>query len=158
MCVGKSLTGGYMTLAATICTRNISETISNNHPHVFMHGPTFMGNPLACSVANASIELLLSSPWQQRVSNIETRLRAGLAPCMKLEDVADVSVLGAIGVVELKQTVDMSLIQQAFVDTGVWIRPFGKLVYLMPPYIINNEDLATLTKAIFDVIKDGKHR
>jgi len=158
MCVGKSLTGGYMTLAATLCTRKISESISNNPPHVFMHGPTFMGNPLACSVANASIELLLSSPWQQRVSSIETQLKAGLAPCIKLEDVADVRVLGAIGVVELKRAVNMSQILQAFVDAGVWIRPFGKLVYLMPPYIINNEDLATLTKAIFDVINDGKHR
>jgi adenosylmethionine-8-amino-7-oxononanoate aminotransferase len=158
ICVGKSLTGGYMTLAATICSRNISESISNNPPHVFMHGPTFMGNPLACSVANASIELLLSSPWQQRVSNIEAQLKAGLAPCMKLEDVADVRVLGAIGVVELKKVVNMAQIQQAFVDAGVWIRPFGKLVYLMPPYIINNDDIATLTKAIFDVINDGKHR
>jgi adenosylmethionine-8-amino-7-oxononanoate aminotransferase len=117
-----------------------------------------MGNPMACSVANASIELLLSSPWQQRITNIEAQLKAGLAPCMNLEDVADVRVLGAIGVVELKQAVDMSQIQQAFVDAGVWIRPFGKLVYLMPPYIINNEDLATLTKAIFDVINDGKQR
>ena len=158
MCLGKSLTGGYMTLAATLCKRLVSDTISNNPPYAFMHGPTFMGNPLACSVANASIDLLLASPWQQRVSNIESRLKSGLAPCSSLDEVAEVRVLGAIGVVELKQRVDMSKIQQAFVDAGVWIRPFGKLVYLMPPYIIDNEDLAALTKAIFDVIKDGKHR
>ena len=158
MCLGKSLTGGYMTLAATLCKRLVSDTISNNPPYAFMHGPTFMGNPLACSVANASIDLLLASPWQQRVSNIESRLKSGLAPCSSLDEVAEVRVLGAIGVVELKQPVDMSKIQQAFVDAGVWIRPFGKLVYLMPPYIIDNEDLAALTKAIFDVIKDGKHR
>ena len=158
MCLGKSLTGGYMTLAATLCKRLVSDTISNNPPYAFMHGPTFMGNPLACSVANASIDLLLASPWQQRVSNIESRLKSGLAPCSSLDEVAEVRVLGAIGVVELKQPVDMSKIQQAFVDDGVWIRPFGKLVYLMPPYVIDNEDLAALTKAIFDVIKDGKHR
>ena len=158
MCLGKSLTGGYMTLAATLCKRLVSDTISNNPPYAFMHGPTFMGNPLACSVANASIDLLLASPWQQRVSNIESRLKSGLAPCSSLDEVAEVRVLGAIGVVELKQPVDMSKIQQAFVDAGVWIRPFGKPVYLMPPYIIDNEDLAALTKAIFDVIKDGKHR
>ena len=158
MCLGKSLTGGYMTLAATLCKRLVSDTISNNPPYAFMHGPTFMGNPLACSVANASIDLLLASPWQQRVSNIESRLKSGLAPCSSLDEVAEVRVLGAIGVVELKQPVDMSKIQQAFVDAGVWIRPFGKLVYLMPPYIIDNEDLAALTKAIFDVIKEGKHR
>lgn len=158
MCVGKSLTGGYMTLAATLCTTEISETISNNPPHVFMHGPTFMGNPLACSVANASIELLLASPWQDRVDAIETQLKEELAACLTLDDVTDVRVLGAIGVVELKQAVNMASIQQAFVDNGVWIRPFGNLIYLMPPYIIETDDLERLTAAIFDVINDGKHR
>ena len=158
MCVGKSLTGGYMTLAATLCTSKISETISNNPPHVFMHGPTFMGNPLACSVALASINLLLTSSWQERIQSIEKRLSKGLEKCRAIEDVADVRVLGAIGVVELKQDVNMPTIQQAFVDAGVWIRPFGKLIYLMPPYVIKQKELELLTQAIFDALNHGKHR
>lgn len=158
MCLGKSLTGGYMTLAATLCSREISDVISDNPPHVFMHGPTFMGNPLACSVALASIKLLLSSDWQEKVERIEKSLIAGLAPCKKIDDVADVRVLGAIGVVELKNRVNMPKIQQAFVDAGVWIRPFGTLIYLMPPYIIEQPELEKLTKVIFDVLNHGKHR
>jgi len=158
MCLGKSLTGGYMTLAATLCTRKISDTISNNPPYVFMHGPTFMGNPLACATALENIRLLEKSNWQKRVHNIEQSLSQGLAACMPLDDVADVRVLGAIGVVELKYDVDMAKITQAFVDAGVWIRPFGKLIYLMPPYIIQQEDLQHLMQTIFNVIKNGKHR
>lgn len=153
MCIGKSLTGGYMSLAATLTTKKISQTISDNEPHVFMHGPTFMANPLACSVALASIKLLLSSPWQDRIKTIETRLLSGLAPCKQLETVNDVRVLGAIGVIELKRPVDMKVIQQAFVDEGVWVRPFGKLVYLMPAYIVNAADLNKLTTAVCTVVE-----
>jgi adenosylmethionine-8-amino-7-oxononanoate aminotransferase len=152
MCVGKSLTGGYMTLAATLCSRDISETISSNPPHVFMHGPTFMGNPLACSVALKSIELLQQSDWQKKISFIERCLKNGLEPCAEFAEVQDVRVLGAIGVVEMKKPVNMSMIQQAFVQAGVWIRPFGKLVYLMPPYIIEEAELNCLTNAIVDVL------
>ncbi len=155
MCLGKSLTGGYMTLAATLCTKEISNTISNNPPHVFMHGPTFMANALACSVALESIRLLQASPWQKNIRNIEKQLTCGLAPCKKLDSVSDVRVLAAIGVVELKQAVDMPTIQQAFVDAGVWIRPFGKLIYLMPPYIIQENELNILCSAIFNVLNDN---
>jgi adenosylmethionine-8-amino-7-oxononanoate aminotransferase len=154
MCIGKSLTGGYMTLAATLCTNEISDMISNNSPHLFMHGPTFMANPLACSVALESIRLLQTSPWQKNIKRIEKQLISGLQPCKKLGAVNEVRVLGAIGVVELKQPVDMSKIQQAFVDAGVWIRPFGKLIYLMPPYIIQQNELNILCDAIFNVLKE----
>ena len=155
MCIGKSLTGGYMTLAATLCTRNISNVISNNPPHIFMHGPTFMGNALACSVALENIRLLQASPWQKNIKAIEKQLIRGLQPCKKLGAVNEVRVLGAIGVVELKYAVDMPKIQQAFVDAGVWIRPFGKLIYLMPPYIIQENELNILCNAIFDVLKQA---
>ncbi len=158
MCVGKSLTGGYMTLAATLCTKEISDTISDNPPHVFMHGPTFMGNPLACAVALESIHLLQKSNWQIKVQVIEQLLIKGLEPCKQFDNVQDVRVLGAIGVVELKNAVNMSKIQQAFVDAGVWIRPFGKLIYLMPPYIIEQHELNTLTNVIFDVLNNEKHQ
>jgi adenosylmethionine-8-amino-7-oxononanoate aminotransferase len=158
MCIGKSLTGGYMTLAATLCTKNISNVISNNPPHVFMHGPTFMANPLACSVALENIRLLQASPWQKNIKNIEKRLIRGLQPCEKLGAVNEVRVLGAIGVVELKHPVVMSKIQQAFVDAGVWIRPFGKLIYLMPPYVIRENELDLLCNAIFNVLNHGKQQ
>ncbi len=158
MCVGKSMTGGYMTLAATLCSSDISETISTNPPYTFMHGPTFMGNPLACSVALESIRLLQESNWQKSVQRIERQLINGLEACRQFDDVADIRVLGAIGVVELKQAVNMASIQQAFVDEGVWIRPFGKLIYLMPPYIIKEDKLNVLCSAIFKVLNNGKHR
>ncbi len=154
MCLGKALTGGYMSLAATLTTRKISDGISCGNSKVFMHGPTFMGNPLACSIALASIELLLESPWKTRIKDIERQLNEGLAPCAGFKQVADVRVLGGIGVVELTQAVNMAVIQKQFVDQGVWIRPFGKLVYVMPPYIICEQDLAQLTSSIVQVVDD----
>lgn len=152
MCVGKALTGGYITLAATLTTREISESISSGEPGVFMHGPTFMANPLACTAGLASLRLLIESPWHLRVTRIEMGLRQGLEPCRDLDQVADVRVLGAIGVVEMKRPVDIKTIQPALVESGVWVRPFGKLVYLMPPYIINEKDLRKLTSAVRDVV------
>ncbi len=153
MCVGKSLTGGYMTLAATLTTEQVSSAIDSGNPGVFMHGPTFMGNPLACAVSLASINLLLESDWQSNIGRIESQFKAGLLPCSDLDQVADVRVLGAIGVVELKAAVNMKEITQQFVNAGVWIRPFGKLVYLMPPYITNDSDLQTLCGVIVKIIQ-----
>ena len=147
LCVGKALTGGYMTLAATLCTDKVSAGICKGEARVFMHGPTFMANPLACAVASASIDLLVNSPWQTRVKNIETRLSQGLAACKALPQVADVRVLGAIGVVEMRETVDVPAVQKALVEQGVWLRPFGKLIYTMPPYVIGDRDLDQLTQA-----------
>ena len=157
MCIGKALTGGYMTLAATLTTEEVSHTISNGSPGVFMHGPTFMANPLACTAANTSIRLLLDSPWQQHIAAIEQGLKKSLQPCSQLGNVNDVRVLGAIGVVELHQPVDMKTIQPMFVEAGVWVRPFGKLVYLIPPYIIDQQDLEALTGAVFQVLSSLDH-
>lgn len=152
MCVGKALTGGYMTMAATLATEKVSQTISQGQPGVFMHGPTFMANPLACAVALQSLELLVQSPWQQRIQQIERGLKKGLEPCNAFEQVADVRVLGAIGVVELKEPVDMKIIQPQFVEAGVWVRPFGRLVYVMPPYVMTPDDIEMLTAAIVSVV------
>ena len=152
MCLGKALTGGFLSLAATLTTSEVSDGICSADPGVFMHGPTFMANPLACSVACASIELLLASPWRSKINRIEHGLKVGLSPCADLKHVADVRILGAIGVVELTHAVDMRSVQKRFVDKGVWIRPFGKLIYLMPPYIIDECDLKTLTSAVVDVV------
>lgn len=154
MCLGKALTGGYMTLAATLTTAEIRSTISSGSPGLFMHGPTFMANPLACSAALASIDLLLSTPWQERVRQIEKILYDNLAVCRQMKGVADVRVLGAIGVVELDRAVDMHTIQYEFVAQGVWVRPFGKLIYLMPPYVIDEADLHTLTAAVVNIVKN----
>jgi adenosylmethionine-8-amino-7-oxononanoate aminotransferase len=154
LCLGKALTGGYMTLAATLCSNEISSVISEGEPGAFMHGPTFMANPLACSVAIASIELLLSQPWQRSIKRLKIELATGLAPAMKLPNVVDVRTLGAIGVIELDQPVDMARVQPMFVERGVWVRPFGKLIYAMPPYVMSSEDVATLTAAMVGVAAD----
>lgn len=152
MCVGKALTAGYMTLAATLANQRVSDGISSGGSGVFMHGPTFMANPLACAVALESLELLTDSDWQENIARIEQQLSQQLEPCRSLASVQDVRVLGAIGVVECKDDVDVGQIQKDFVKRGVWVRPFGKLVYIMPPYIISNDDLSQLTGAIFDVL------
>ena len=152
MCVGKALTGGYLSLAATLTTVQVSETLSGGDPGLFMHGPTFMANPLACAAGLASIDLLVASPWQERITGIEQALQAGLEPCREFAWVKDVRVLGAIGVVELAAPVDMQVVQPQFVEAGVWVRPFGKLVYLMPPYITGQSDLQQLTAAVVEVV------
>ena len=152
MCIGKGLTGGYMTLSATLTTKKVAETISHGEAGVFMHGPTFMANPLACAVAVKSTELLISQDWQANIQRIENQLSAHLQPLEQLDHVHDVRVLGAIGVVELTFNVDMKTLQQEFVRRGIWIRPFGKLVYVMPPYIISKQELKTLLEQMVEVV------
>jgi adenosylmethionine---8-amino-7-oxononanoate aminotransferase len=149
MCVGKALTGGYMTLAATLCTERVSHQIgADPEAGVLMHGPTFMANPLACAVAGASVELLLSRDWRQEIKTIEAALTEGLTPARTLPGVADVRVLGAIGVIELHSPVDMAAVERVAIEHGVWLRPFRNLIYTMPPYICGADDLATITTAM----------
>lgn len=154
LCLGKAMTGGTMTLAATMATDRVATGMAADGAGVLMHGPTYMGNPVACAAANASIELLLNSPWQERVHQIETRLAEGLKPCQAFRQVREVRVLGAIGVVELHQPVDMERVQRRFVEEGVWVRPFGRLVYLMPPYVIDEPALKKLTSAVRRVVQE----
>jgi len=148
MCVGKALTGGYLTLAATLCTPAVAAAVSEGEGGGLMHGPTFMANPLACAVALASLDLLASQDWLGRVREIESGLRAGLAPARALPGVADVRVLGAIGVIELQAPVDMAAATAAAVERGVWLRPFRNLVYAMPPYVIGEQDLRAVCDAM----------
>ena len=151
LCIGKAMTGGCMSLAATMTHEHIAMGICAND-NLLMHGPTFMGNPLACAAAVASIDLLLEGPWQQRVAAIETQLVEELTPCSRLKQVADVRTFGAIGVVETREPVVLADIQKQFVEHGVWVRPFGRMVYIMPPFIINESELGQLTRAIHQIV------
>jgi adenosylmethionine---8-amino-7-oxononanoate aminotransferase len=148
MCLGKALTGGYLSLAATLCTAEVAAGIARGEYPVLAHGPTFMGNPLASAVASASIELLLGSDWAANIKRIESALRAGLAPAAALPHVADVRVLGAIGVVQLDHDADIAAATHAATAAGVWLRPFRDLIYTMPPYVTSDEDLARVTAAV----------
>ena len=148
LCIGKAMSGGFMSLAATLTTPHISQVFSQGEAGVFMHGPTFMANPLACAVSLESIAILASYDWQSKIKAIETQLKAELAPCRLSPHVKDVRVLGAIGVVELHQPVEMAVIQTRVTDHGVWLRPFGKLLYTMPPYIIEPDQLSCITAAM----------
>jgi adenosylmethionine-8-amino-7-oxononanoate aminotransferase len=147
LCLGKALTGGTMTMGAVLCTAEVAARVEANGG-AFMHGPTFMANPLACAVSHASVSLLLDQDWRATVARLSSELAAGLAPAADLPGVADVRVLGAIGVIELEQPCDMSVLQPRLVDEGAWVRPFGKLVYTMPPYVSSSEDVAAVTGAM----------
>jgi len=152
MCVGKALSGGYLSFAATLTSERVADGISSAAPHVFMHGPTFMGNPLACAVACASLELLAAPELPARIAQIESMLRQLLAPAADFAGVADVRVFGAIGVIEMREPVDVGRFQERWVEAGVWIRPFGRLVYIMPPYIITDDELRTLCTAMVQLV------
>jgi adenosylmethionine-8-amino-7-oxononanoate aminotransferase len=154
MCVGKAMTGGYLSMAATLCTDEVAEGICAAPGGVFMHGPTFMGNPLAAAVSRASIDLLLSQPWQERVAALSEQLAAGLSPAASLPQVAEVRVLGAIGVIELREPADLRALQPRLVDLGVWVRPFGRLVYTMPPYVSTADDVQAVTAAMVKAVEE----
>jgi adenosylmethionine-8-amino-7-oxononanoate aminotransferase len=156
ICLGKTLTGGYMTLAATLCTNDIANTISIGEAGCFMHGPTFMGNALACAVANASIDLLFENNWQVQVQTIEHKLKELLHPFKTHHRVKDARVLGSIGAIECLQAVNVAVIQKRFVELSVWIRPFGTLIYIIPPLIINTEQLTMLVNAISTVLAEDE--
>ena len=152
MTIGKALTGGYMTFAATLCTREIANTISQSDYPALMHGPTFMGNPLACAVACASIDLILSYDIEARTANMQAIMEQQLAPAAMLDGVAEVRCLGAVAVIELDDAVDMPIFQSLLIENGIWVRPFGKLVYIMPPYVITDDELVTLCQALLKVV------
>lgn len=152
MTLGKALTGGYMTFAATLCTRKIADTIHNSDYPALMHGPTFMGNPLACAVACASIDLIISYDIEARTANIRTIMEQQLAVAAKLDGVKEVRCLGAVAVIELNEAVDMPTFQSLLIKNGIWVRPFGKLVYIMPPYIITNTELLTLCQSLLKIV------
>ncbi|MCG3881444.1 adenosylmethionine--8-amino-7-oxononanoate transaminase [Psychrobacter sp. Ps3] len=153
MTIGKALTGGYMTFAATLCTRHIADTIHNSDYPALMHGPTFMGNPLACAVACASIDLILSYDIETRTANMQRTMEQALTPAAQLAGVAEVRCLGAVAVIELEDAVDMPIFQSLLIDHGIWVRPFGKLVYIMPPYVVTDDELTTLCQALLKVVR-----
>jgi adenosylmethionine-8-amino-7-oxononanoate aminotransferase len=155
LCLGKALTGGYLSMAATLCTTRVADGISRGDVPILAHGPTFMANPLAAAIANASIDVLCDQDWRTEIRRIETGLRTGLTPLRELPGVRDVRVLGAIGVVQLDHDVDIPAATDAAVDMGAWLRPFRDLVYTMPPYITNDGDLATICTAIAAAAKAG---
>lgn len=152
MCIGKGLTAGYLTMSAVLTTRDVADTISRGEAGVMMHGPTFMANPLACAIAIASLRLLNSQDMASRVNHIESMLRQLLAPARQLPGVKEVRVLGSIGVVEMDQPVDMAKFQWQCVEMGIWVRPFGRLVYVMPPYVISDDELTTLIRNMLQII------
>jgi len=152
--VGKALTGGYLTLAATLCTREVAEGVSGGRSGGLMHGPTFMGNPLACSVALASLDLLERNDFRTQTARIESELSAGLAPALELGCVKDVRTLGAVGVIQLTGPVDVTAIGAAAIERGVWVRPFRDLVYTMPPYVSSTEDIAAITSALVESVAE----
>jgi adenosylmethionine-8-amino-7-oxononanoate aminotransferase len=152
MCVGKAMTGGYLSMAATLCTTEVADGVVRAGSGALNHGPTFMGNPIAAAVSVASIRLLLDQPWQQNVRRIEARLRDGLAPARAVEQVADVRVLGAIGVIETREPLPMPAMQEVAMRHGVWLRPFGRLIYTMPPYVSTDDDIARVCAAMVDTV------
>ena len=158
ICVGKALTGGYLSLAAMACSEKVAQVVCAGEAGVLMHGPTFMGNPLACAIAASSLSLLMESPWQERVLHIERMLRQELQLLASHPMVREVRILGAIGVLETHQSIDVAAAQRFFVAKGVWVRPFRNLLYLMPPYVITDEDLLILTRALAEVLEEAVFR